>query len=178
MAEHHAASRAISERLNELLAMLAPKVLGAYWPIRREFSPIALLRDYQSDGVVALPVVVAKNEPLQFRQWTHDCPMATGVYNIPYPADGAAVVQPDTLLIPMLGFDAAGYRLGYGGGYYDRTVAAAVPRPRLIGISFEFARMPSIRPLSHDVPMDWVVTEKGTYPASQSVASAAKPIPG
>lgn len=164
MAEHHAASRQISEQLIHLLSTLRPRVLGAYWPFRREFSPLPLMRARQVANLsVALPVVVSNNEPLEFRQWTEGAPMATGVYDIPYPADRILLI-PDTLLIPMLGFDAAGYRLGYGGGYYDRTIAAASPRPHLIGISFELARIPSIRPLSHDIPMDWVITEQATYP--------------
>jgi 5,10-methenyltetrahydrofolate synthetase len=86
--------------------------------------------------------------------------MQVGVYDIPYPAEGS-VVQPDALLIPMVGFDAVGYRLGYGGGYYDRTVASLAPRPCLIGVSYELGRIETIRPLTHDIRMDYVVTEAG-----------------
>ncbi|HEX4023336.1 MAG TPA: 5-formyltetrahydrofolate cyclo-ligase [Steroidobacteraceae bacterium] len=158
-AVHRDASHTIAERLRALLGALQPRVLAGYWPIRREFNPLPLLHECDASGVqVALPVIRVKNEPLEFRRWTPDAPMQVGVYDIPYPADGA-VVQPDALLIPMVGFDAAGYRLGYGGGYYDRTVASLLPRPCLIGVCFELSRIESIRPLAHDIRMDHVVTE-------------------
>jgi 5,10-methenyltetrahydrofolate synthetase len=88
--------------------------------------------------------------------------MERGVYDIPFPKDGA-VVQPDALLVALVGFDEQNFRLGYGGGYYDRTLAASDPRPLTIGIGFEFMRLPSIRPLPHDIPMDVVVTEAGLF---------------
>ena len=88
--------------------------------------------------------------------------MTPGVYDIPVP-DGTELVMPDAALVPMNGFDAQGYRLGYGGGYFDRTLAAAMPRPLAIGIGFEFARLYTIHPQSHDIPMDFVVTEAGLH---------------
>jgi len=72
-------------------------------------------------------------------------------------------VIPDALLIPMVGFDARGYRLGHGGGYFDRTLAALAPPPLKIGIAFELSRMATIRPQDHDIPMDFVVTEAGIH---------------
>ena len=167
---YRAASRAIAARLETLLETLGPAVLGGYWPIRREFNPLALLRSRRSAGLpIALPRVAARDAPLEFRLWPSGARMARGVYDIPYPAD-TAVVLPDTLLVPMLGFDAAGYRLGYGGGYYDRT-AALQPRPHLIGIAFEHALLPTIQPLGHDIPMDWIVTEEALRagPAARGV---------
>ncbi len=158
---HRDASGDISARLRTLIETVRPAVLAGYWPIRREFNVLPLLRDCVERGIqVALPMIRVKNEPLEFRLWTPGAPMTVGVYDIPYPAQGA-VVQPDALLIPMVGFDAAGYRLGYGGGYYDRTVASLTPRPRLIGISYELGRIESIRPLAHDIRMDHVITEAG-----------------
>jgi 5-formyltetrahydrofolate cyclo-ligase len=88
--------------------------------------------------------------------------MVSGVYDLPYPASGAPV-QPDILIIPVVGFDAAGYRLGYGGGFYDRTIAAAAAKPLCVGTGFEVGRLDTIFPLPHDIPMDYVVTEKGLY---------------
>jgi len=162
-AEHRSASRAIGEHLRPILAALRPAVLAAYWPCRREFNPLPVLRGHLATGVrIALPVVRSKNEPLEFRLWRPGATMTLGAHNIPHPAEDAAVL-PDALLIPMVGFDAAGYRLGYGGGYYDRTAAALSPRPPLIGIAFEFARLQSIQPLAHDIPMDCIVTELGTH---------------
>ncbi len=161
-AAHRAATAAIAERLGAVLGALHPAILGAYWPIRREFNPLPLLQQCIAEGMqVALPTIRVKKEPLEFRLWQPGARMQVGVYDIPYPADGA-VVQPDTLLIPMVGFDAAGFRLGYGGGYYDRTVATLVPRPRLVGIACELARIPTIHPLAHDIRMDCVVTEAAT----------------
>jgi hypothetical protein len=90
--------------------------------------------------------------------------MTKGVYDIPIP-DGTALVVPDAAIVPMIGFDAQGYRLGYGGGYFDRTLEATSPKPLAIGVSFEFAGLPTIRPQPHDVPMDFVVTEAGIYVA-------------
>ncbi|MGH8207797.1 MAG: 5-formyltetrahydrofolate cyclo-ligase [Steroidobacteraceae bacterium] len=161
VAAHRDASRDIGMRLRTLLETVQPAVLAGYWPIRREFNVLPVLRDCAERGIqVALPVILVKNEPLEFRQWTPGAPMQIGVYDIPFPAEGS-VVRPDALLIPMVGFDAAGYRLGYGGGYYDRTVASLAPRPLLIGVSYDLGRLESIRPLSHDIRMDHVITEAG-----------------
>lgn len=177
-AAHRAATVAIGERLGAVLEVLRPAVLGAYWPIRQEFNPLPLLQRCLTAGVrVALPTIRVKKEPLEFRLWHPDARMQVGVYDIPYPADGAAV-QPDTLLIPMLGFDAAGFRLGYGGGYYDRTVAVLIPRPRLVGVAYELARFPTIHPLWHDIRMDCVVTEAATEVAADTAVAALAAIHG
>ncbi len=172
-AAHRDATQALGERLGRVLEVLRPAVLGAYWPIRREFNPMPILQRCMAAGTrVALPTIVVKKEPLEFRLWEPGARMQVGVYDIPYPADGA-VVQPDTLIVPMLGFDAAGYRLGYGGGYYDRTVASLQPRPRLIGIAHEFGRLPTIHPLWHDIRMDCVVTEAAIAVAVDAAGSIA-----
>ena len=72
-------------------------------------------------------------------------------------------MRPDAILMPLNGFDEAGYRLGYGGGYFDRSLAALSPRPQAVGVGFELARVPSIRPQAHDLPMDFIVTESGIF---------------
>jgi 5-formyltetrahydrofolate cyclo-ligase len=89
-------------------------------------------------------------------------PLGSGPLGIPYP-EGSDLVTPTVALLPMLGWDAAGYRLGYGGGFFDRTLASFAKKPVVIGVSYELARIETIRPQSWDVPMDWVVTERGTY---------------
>lgn len=166
-ASHREASRAIKEALGPVVEATGPAVLGAYWPIRREFDPLPFLREQITKGLqIALPVIRIKNEPLEFRLWHPGTKMTPGIYNIPYPAGGKIVI-PDALLIPMIGFDAAMYRLGYGGGYYDRTLAALSPRPQAIGIAFEIGRMETIRPLSHDIPMRWIITERGSERSSR-----------
>ncbi len=117
-------------------------------------------------GRSALPEVVQKATPLRFRQWWPGVPMAPGVYDIPVP-QGTDVVTPDALLVPPVGFDAAGYRIGYGGGFYDRTLAAASPRPLTIGVAYEISRLPSIYPQAHDQPVDYLVTERGVFAADR-----------
>jgi len=110
---------------------------------------------------IALPVVVIRAAPLVFRPWTPDCRMVQGFWKIPVPAEGPDVV-PDILLAPLLGWDDAGYRLGYGGGYFDRTLAAFSLRPLVIGVGLAAARLPTIFPAPHDIAMDAIVTEAGT----------------
>lgn len=109
---------------------------------------------------VALPVVVAKGQPLVFRAWWPGAALARGVWGIPYPADGEIIV-PDAVIAPLVGFDAAGFRLGYGGGFFDRTLAAITPSPIAIGVGHPIAAIPTIYPQPHDVAMDWIVTGDG-----------------
>ena len=90
--------------------------------------------------------------------------MRPGVYDIPVP-DGTEVLMPDLALVPMNGFDERGYRLGYGGGYFDRTLAACEGRVLAIGVTYEILRVATIYPQPHDIPMDFVATEAGVYAA-------------
>jgi 5-formyltetrahydrofolate cyclo-ligase len=168
---HRAASRAIGERLAAVvLRAPPPAIVGAYWPIRREFNPLPLLQQLIDTGVrVALPSIVQKNAPLEFRLWRPGDRLAVGVYDIPYPAEGEAVT-PDTLIIPLVGYDLAGYRLGYGGGYYDRTVPTLSPCPRLIGLGFAGAQLQTICPQAHDIRMDCIVTDAATLDLSGAQA--------
>lgn len=142
---------------------LARGVVAFCWPYRGEYDARFLARRLRERGALtALPVVVAPRTPLVFREWHPGVKLAHGVYDIPYPAEGRSL-QPTTALVPMNGFDAAGYRLGYGGGFFDRTLAALADRPRVIGITYELARLPTIHPQPWDIPMDFVVTERGIY---------------
>ena len=108
----------------------------------------------------ALPVVTEKRQPLEFWHWTPGTKMRLGAWNIPVPAT-RHVVRPTALLVPLLGHDDAGFRLGYGAGYYDRTLASLAPKPLTVGVGFETARLHTIFPQSHDIPMDAVATEAG-----------------
>jgi 5-formyltetrahydrofolate cyclo-ligase len=136
-------------------------VLAGYWPIRGEFDPRPYLRRViAAGGAAALPVARRPAGPLEFRLWTPGAPMTAGLWDIPHPTDGTPVV-PSALLIPLVGFDGAGHRLGNGGGYYDRTLAALTPRPLAIGVGFELGRLASIAPQPHDQAMDAIVTEAG-----------------
>lgn len=151
------ASRKVVALLSEDLPALHRETVALYWPFRGELDLRTLAGDART---CALPVVVARGAPLVFRRWRPGMRLARGVWNIPIPADGEAVV-PDVVIAPLVGFDAGGYRLGYGGGYYDRTLAALQPRPLVIGVGFDAAALETIDPQPHDVPMDLIVTESG-----------------
>ena len=160
-----AASVAIERSLEPLLRRLSPRVVGFCWPYRGEFDCRPLVARWLRAAAgrrAALPVIVAPATPMPFRQWTPDSPMSEGRFGIPVPASGADIV-PDLLLMPVNAFDDQGYRLGYGGGYFDRTLAALAPRPVAVGIGFELARVASIDPGPFDIPMDYVVSEAGIF---------------
>jgi 5,10-methenyltetrahydrofolate synthetase len=157
--------RAIAGHLAGLLTRLAPRSIGFTWPYRAEFDALPTVRDWlaASEGRrAALPVVGEKGAPMTFREWTPDSAMALDRYGIPHPAAGDTVT-PDILLIPCNGFDARGYRLGYGAGHYDRTLAAMQPTPCTLGIAIEDGRIDDLGPQPHDIPMDWIVTEAGAF---------------
>ncbi|MDB5406005.1 MAG: 5-formyltetrahydrofolate cyclo-ligase [Rhodospirillales bacterium] len=152
-------NEAIAVRLETLLRELPVGTIGFYWPFRGEFDAKPLvLRLIAGGWRAALPAVVAPRQPLEFRPWSAGMAMEKGVWNIPTPPAGA-VVSPDTLLVPLVGFDAQRYRLGYGGGFFDRTLAGMAPRPLAIGIGYELSQVASIRPQPYDIPMSAVVTE-------------------
>lgn len=151
-----------------LLALLkspVKRVIGFCWPYQAEFDArFAIHRWCEEGATAALPEVVGKGLPLRFRQWWPGAPMTSGAYGIPVP-DGTPEVRPDLLLVPMNAFDDRGYRLGYGGGYFDLTLAALKPRIVTIGVSHEHCRVPTIYPQAHDIALDFVVTEAGVCAA-------------
>ncbi|SRR5579871_3214569 len=155
--------RTIDQHLELGFPHLHRGIVGFCWPYKNEYDPRFLLRRLRARGAVtALPVVVAPRTPLIFREWHPGVRTVPGVYDIPYPADSAECL-PDTVLLPMNGFDRQGYRLGYGAGYFDRTLAAIRKRPHVIGVTFELAALETIHPQPYDVPVDFVVTERGLY---------------
>lgn len=158
---HAALAARIEAHLGALLLPLAPQTLAFCAPMRGEFDarPLASLlldRGWQA----AMPVVVTAHAPMTFRRWTPTCAMDHDRYGIPIPRAGDVLV-PDVVLLPLLAFDAQGFRLGYGGGYFDRTLATMVPRPKAIGVGFELGRVADIRPQAHDIRLDAIVTETG-----------------
>lgn len=166
-AEHAQLSAAVRAHLAGLLTRLAPTCLGFCWPYRAEADLLPLLHDWLTADATrhaALPVVETTQAPLRFRRWTPDTPLAPDRYGIPTPTMGEWV-QPDLLLIPVNGFDTRGFRLGYGGGYFDRSLAAARPALGCVGVGFELARMDWLPAEAHDQPLDWIVTEKGVFHA-------------
>ena len=137
--------------------------LAFCWPIKGEYDARHLARTLRSRGALtALPVVVKPKSPLIFREWHPGVEMVAGVLDIPYPVASPEVV-PEAVLLPMNGWDMQGYRLGYGGGFFDRTLASLAKRPLTIGVTYEFAKLDTIHPQSWDIPMDYVVTERGVY---------------
>jgi 5,10-methenyltetrahydrofolate synthetase len=157
----------ITQLLSEGFAITYGKIVGLYWPFQGEFDPRFAIRQFRRSGAVAaLPAVLQKGAPLQFREWWPGVPCSKGVFNLPVP-EGTAVVRPNVLLIPPVGFDLQGFRLGYGGGYYDRTLAVMAPQPLKIGVAFELSRIATIRPQPYDIPMDFIVTEAAIHHVSQ-----------
>ncbi|MDW4500301.1 5-formyltetrahydrofolate cyclo-ligase [Sulfitobacter sp. D35] len=137
-------------------------VLSGYWPIKGEPDLRPTFADLHRAGVtVALPVVENRAAPLVFRRWTPETKLVRGDWNIPVPPPGANVLVPDFALAPCLGWTDDCYRLGWGGGYFDRTLAVLTPRPITIGIALNAARLPTIFPQPHDIPLDLILTEDG-----------------
>ncbi len=155
------AADAVAATLDVLVEPGLGLVVSLYWPFRGELDLRGWMARAAARGArVALPVVVAKARPLIFREWRQGCRMERGVWNIPAPAEGEILV-PDVVVAPLVGFDPDGYRLGYGGGFFDRTLAALPTRPRAIGVGLASSEIASIYPQPHDIPMDAIVTEAG-----------------
>lgn len=179
MAMPSASRRAARERVHAILTAEVPELRGAtigfYWPFRAEIDLVGFVRDLTAEtGRAALPVVVAKAQPLAFWRWWHGMEMRPGIWGIPVPAM-AEPVAPDCLLVPLVGFDDQGYRLGYGGGYYDRTIPTLQRRPLLLGIGYASQHVPTVHPQPHDLPMDAIVTEDGIRWHRRPVPGAHRP---
>lgn len=157
--QHRQWSTSVTRLLIAGFPFLHRMTIGLYWPYKGEFDPRFAIREFRKGGAIAaLPIVIQKAKPLQFREWWPGVRVTKGVFNLPIP-EGTAVLQPNALLIPPVGFDLKGYRLGYGSGYFDRTLANITPQPLKIGVAFELSRIATIYPQCHDIPMDFIVTE-------------------
>lgn len=175
--ERTAAAARIAAALDALLGDLSGLVISAYWPIRGEPD----LRPWCDSvrargGIVALPVAARPAAPLTFRVWAAAAPLAPGIWNIPVPAEGA-LVEPDIVLAPVVGFDRGCYRLGHGGGYFDRTLAAtpAGKTRRAIGVGYARTEIATIFPQPYDIPLDAIVTENETIrPPHRDAAEAGR----
>jgi 5-formyltetrahydrofolate cyclo-ligase len=151
----------IERRLHLLLQDRPGIILGVYWPFQAEFDPRPLIDWLIAMGsAVALPAVVDRKGPLEYRTWRPGETLVDGVWNIPTP-EKREIVVPQAVLAPLVGFDRDCYRLGYGGGYFDRTLAALSPRPLAIGVGFELSQIETIYSQDFDIPMDTIVTEAG-----------------
>ena len=152
-------SDAIMAHLRAALPAVRGMVIGCYVPFRGEPDLRPLFDEWRAAGAdTALPVVTGRGMAMEFRSWWPGCPVIKGAFSLPMP-DGTPLVTPRVVLMPPVGFDGQGYRLGYGGGYFDRTLAALRPTPLKLGVAYELSRMASIRPQAYDIPMDFIVTE-------------------
>lgn len=160
--ERKAMAERISARLSEILGDVSDRTIAVYWPIRGELNLRPWMVEASGLGAqICLPVVIEKHQPVEFHRWSPECAMTKGIWNIPVPADAVPVV-PDVVIVPLLGVDEKGYRLGNGGGYYDRTLAR-LPRELLtIGVGQTFAGMKTIFPMPWDIPMKQVVLGDGS----------------
>ncbi|MDB5932358.1 MAG: 5-formyltetrahydrofolate cyclo-ligase [Polaromonas sp.] len=166
-------------------------VIGAYWPIKGEFDPLPALYRWQEDAVlspefqenvsleqaghaqlatesiagrsprkIGLPVVNKLHKTLTFHAWYPGCPMEEDAYGIPKPKD-TEIIVPTLLFVPCVGYGPGGYRLGYGGGFYDRTLATLAPRPVTVGVGFSHGWLPDLEPEPHDIPLDVLLNDNG-----------------
>ena len=166
-------------------------VIGAYWPIRGEFDPLPALYRWQEDAIlgenlltgaaplpgmqiqlateslasssprkIGLPVVDKVHKTLTFHAWYPGCPMEEDAYGIPKPKD-TEVIVPTLLFVPCVGYGHGGYRLGYGGGFYDRTLATLQPKPVTVGLGFTNGWLPDMEPEAHDIPLDALLNDNG-----------------
>lgn len=154
-------SARIAKQLDLAIGDVSGRVVSGYWPFRGEPDLREWLERLESrGGRCALPVVVKAREPLIFRIWRSGDKLERGVWDIPVPAAGEEVF-PDVVIAPLVGYDRDLYRLGYGGGFFDRTLAAMRKRPLVIGVGYSEFKIETIHPESYDIPMDRIVTEIG-----------------
>lgn len=166
-------------------------VIGAYWPIKGEFDPLPALYRWQEDAIlsqesegnngqaqagraeaatenianrsprkIGLPVVNKLYKTLTFHAWYPGCPMEEDAYGIPKPK-GTEVIVPTLLFVPCVGYGPGGFRLGYGGGFYDRTLATLQPKPFTVGLGYSHGWLPDLEPEPHDVALDAILNDKG-----------------
>lgn len=160
--ERAAMAKAIAEHLDTLIGDFDGRMVSLYWPFRGEPDMRPWMETVnERGGRTALPLVVEKGKPLVFRAYRHGDKLERGVWNIPIPAVGEPVI-PDIVIAPVVGF-ARSYRLGYGGGFFDRTLASLPRKPLIVGIGYTMQEIATIYPLPHDIPMDTIVTERGVH---------------
>jgi len=159
-------SASVCKHLQHSFPQLAALRVAFCWPVKNEPDLRPLIRFWLATGAAGftalLPLINEPGAALGFRTWTPASRMIEDRYGIPTPAEGELLL-PQALLIPVNAFDAAGYRVGYGGGFFDRTLAALNPAPLSIGVGFELSRVDSIHPEAHDVGLDAMVTEAGVF---------------
>jgi 5-formyltetrahydrofolate cyclo-ligase len=156
------AAKSVADNFFKSVTLAPSDIVAAYWRIKDEMDvqPI-LVRLMDTFQPVCLPVVLGDEQPLELRLWEQGAPLYEAGFGTLAPSELAPQVEPDVILMPLLGFDKRGTRLGYGGGYYDRTLERLSKRPRLVGIAFAAQELEDIPREAHDVPLDTIVTEAG-----------------
>ena len=163
MVDRHQRAVHLQEVLRVWLVSRFETAIGAYWPIKGEFDALpALFRwsEAEPGRRIGLPVIDRLTKQLRFHIWYPGCPMEEDAYGIPKPKDTEAF-EPSLLLVPCVGFGPRGTRLGYGGGFYDRSLAALQPRPATVGVGYTHGLIPWLEPEPHDIPLDAILTEEG-----------------
>ncbi|MGE0847402.1 MAG: 5-formyltetrahydrofolate cyclo-ligase [Flavobacteriaceae bacterium] len=161
-AERRAMSERIAAGIEREIGDVRDRTVSIYWPFRGEPDLRAFAgRVNERGGRIALPIVVRAGAPLMFRLWKQGDPLEKGVWNIPIPAADAPEAVPDVVIAPVVGFDPRRYRLGYGGGFFDRTLAGLGGKPLTVGIGFSQQAIETFRPHEHEIPMNLIVTEEG-----------------
>jgi 5-formyltetrahydrofolate cyclo-ligase len=153
----------------------APQPISFYWPLKGEPDFRPFMRELDEDGVqIALPVAIKLGEAMTFRPWHRGVAMERGIWNIPIPATTEEVL-PRTLIAPIVGFDAENYRLGYGGGFFDRTLEKLAGTSQAIGVGFSMFALPTIHPQPHDIPMARIITEVAQDDLNSRARSGSAP---
>lgn len=160
--ERAEAAKAVARHFFDAIPLTSADVVAAYWRIRDELDcqPI-LVKLMDSNQTVVLPVVLGPEEPLDLRVWEQGASLYESGFGTLAPSELAPRAEPDIVIMPLLGFDSRGTRLGYGGGYYDRTLANLKKKPKLVGLAFAAQELDRIPREPHDVPLDAIVTEAG-----------------
>ncbi len=162
------AGTALRDALTAALSIPDKAAVAGYLPMGDEIDVLPALSALRESGhCIAMPIVAARGQPLRFRQWRPDDALEDGPLGTKHPCESAPEVQPDVLIVPLLGYDRRGYRLGYGGGYYDRTVAALRSAGELlaIGVGFADQEVAEIPRGPQDEAMDWIVTPREAFQA-------------
>ena len=161
--ERRAAADGLLAMLRRERPVATPTTVSGFWPIREEIDIRPLLVEFANEGCqLALPVVQGKGKPLLFRAWRPGDPLEAGVFGTLQPSAKHEVVEPDALIVPLLACDDDGWRLGYGGGFYDRTLADLRARKKIIavGVGFDDQLVPEVPRGPGDQRVDWLLTDK------------------
>jgi len=167
-AAHPQAGLALMQHFKTSIDVPHGAVVSGFWPMGEEIDVKPLLAQLHASGhPIGLPVVVVKGEPLTFRRWHPGLDLVSGGFGTQVPPQGAPEVEPRVLIVPLLAFDAEGYRLGYGGGFYDRTLdklrTGSAADPLAVGVAFSAQHVARVPRDDYDQPLDWIVTEKAAH---------------